>query len=102
MIQGGCPEGSGMGGPGYQFDDEISDRKHDDAGILSMANSGPRTNGSQFFITHNPTPHLDGKHTVFGKVTNGIDVVNAVEQGDVINKIVIQQKRDHAYEVKKL
>ncbi len=102
MIQGGCPEGSGTGGPGYQFDDEISDRKHDDAGILSMANSGPRSNGSQFFITHSPTPHLDGKHTVFGKVTNGIDVVNAVEQGDLINKMVIQQKRDHAYEVQKL
>ncbi|MBF0277999.1 MAG: peptidylprolyl isomerase [SAR324 cluster bacterium] len=102
MIQGGCPEGSGMGGPGYKFDDEFSDRKHDDAGILSMANSGPRTNGSQFFITHGPTPHLDGKHTVFGKVSNGLEVVNSIKQGDVINKMAVQQKRDHAYEVKKL
>ncbi|MBF0286774.1 MAG: peptidylprolyl isomerase [SAR324 cluster bacterium] len=102
MIQGGCPEGTGTGGPGYRFADEISDRKHDDAGILSMANAGPNTNGSQFFITHGPTPHLDGKHTVFGKVTEGMDVVNSIVQGDLIKQVIVQQKRSHSYEVNKL
>ena len=100
MIQGGCPEGTGTGGPGYNFDDEFtSERRHDSAGVLSMANAGPGTNGSQFFITHGPTPHLDGKHTVFGKVTDGLEVVNEIQQGDVMEKVVVLQKRDHVYEV---
>lgn len=95
MIQGGCPQGTGTGGPGYKFDDECtSECRHDSAGILSMANAGPRTNGSQFFITHGPTPHLDGKHTVFGKVTEGLDVVHEIKQGDVMEKVVVLQKRD--------
>jgi peptidyl-prolyl cis-trans isomerase B (cyclophilin B) len=100
MIQGGCPEGTGTGGPGYNFDDECtSERRHDSAGVLSMANAGPRTNGSQFFITHGPTPHLDGKHTVFGKVTDGLELVHEIQQGDVMEKVVVLQKRDHVYEV---
>ena len=100
MIKGGCPQGTGTGGPGYKFDDECtSECRHDSAGILSMANAGPRTNGSQFFITHGPTPHLDGKHTVFGKVTEGLDVVHEIKQGDVMEKVVVLQKRDHVYEV---
>lgn len=92
MIQGGDPDGNGSGGPGYKFKDEITDLKHDSAGILSMANAGVGTNGSQFFITHVPTPHLDGKHTVFGKAISGMDVVNSVEQNDVIISVKIVRK----------
>ena len=84
MVQGGDPTGTGRGGPGYRFDDEAGSLKlkHDSAGTLSMANAGPNTNGSQFFITHVATPHLDGKHGVFGKVVSGMDVVNAIRERD--------------------
>ncbi|MCL4131094.1 UNVERIFIED_CONTAM: hypothetical protein GTU68_022510 [Idotea baltica] len=90
MIQGGCPDGSGAGSPGYKFQDEIHpDLKHDAPGVLSMANAGPGTNGSQFFITHIETAWLDGKHTVFGKVVEGQDIVDAVAQGDKIESLEI-------------
>jgi peptidyl-prolyl cis-trans isomerase B (cyclophilin B) len=93
MIQGGCPSGTGTGGPGYKFEDECMLRlKHDKAGILSMANAGPGTNGSQFFITHVRTAWLDGKHTVFGSVIGDDDqkVVNSIKQGDKIESIAIE------------
>jgi peptidyl-prolyl cis-trans isomerase B (cyclophilin B) len=93
MIQGGCPDGTGMGGPGYKFEDEfVAELRHDKAGILSMANAGPGTNGSQFFITHGPTPHLNGKHTVFGAVVSEEDqkVVDSIVKGDKIEKLTIE------------
>jgi peptidyl-prolyl cis-trans isomerase B (cyclophilin B) len=91
VIQGGDPTGTGSGGPGYQFEDETTGNPliHE-TGSLSMANAGPNTNGSQFFITHSPQPHLDGKHTVFGKVVQGQDVVNAIQQGDRIERLTIK------------
>ena len=93
MIQGGDPTGTGSGGPGYKFEDEVRNNplKHE-TNVISMANAGPNTNGSQFFITHAPQPHLNGKHTVFGKVIEGQDVVNAIRQGDVMQKITITEK----------
>jgi len=89
MVQGGCPEGSGRGGPGYRFEDEVGTGLSHERGVLSMANSGPRTNGSQFFITHVPCPWLDGKHTVFGTVLDGQDAVDAIKTGDDIEKITL-------------
>ena len=92
MIQGGDPTGTGAGGPGYRFGDETRGNPYrHGVGTLSMANAGPNTNGSQFFITHVETPHLDGKHTVFGKVSQGQDVVNAIRQGDKINSVTISE-----------
>jgi len=97
MIQGGCPQGSGVGGPGYQFDDEIHpDLKHNGPGVLSMANAGPGTNGSQFFITHVETSWLDGKHTVFGFVESGQEVVDTIQQGDTIESLEIVRVGDEA------
>lgn len=97
MIQGGCPKGNGTGGPGYQFEDEfVPELRHDKPGVLSMANAGPGTNGSQFFITHLPTPWLDDHHTVFGEVMDkaDMDMVNSIEQGDTIESISIEGDTD--------
>ena len=93
MVQTGCPQGTGTGGPGYTFEDEFDDSlKHDSPGTLSMANAGPNTNGSQFFITHIATPHLDGKHSVFGVVLEGQDVVDAITQGDKMEKVSVSDE----------
>lgn len=97
MIQGGCPLGTGTGSPGYRFEDEVkTGLKHNKPGILSMANAGPNTNGSQFFITHVPTPHLDGRHTVFGEVLGPEDqqVVDVITQGDRIEKVILEGGED--------
>jgi peptidyl-prolyl cis-trans isomerase B (cyclophilin B) len=98
MIQGGCPLGTGTGGPGYVIADEFSPRLRHTRGVISMANAGPNTGGSQFFITHVPCPHLDGKHAVFGRVTAGMDVVDAIRQGDKIIKVTVDRKRNHPYQ----
>ena len=100
MIQGGCPEGSGRGGPGYKFEDEANNGLGHERGVLSMANAGPNTNGSQFFITHVATPWLNGKHTVFGKVVEGLDAVDAVKQGDTIKSVTIEGDADAALAAK--
>ena len=95
MVQTGCPQGTGTGGPGYKFADEFhKDLKHGGPGVLSMANSGPNTNGSQFFITHVATPWLDGKHSVFGQVIEGQNVVNAIKQGDVMKTVSVAEVAD--------
>src|SRR5919112_5028071 len=89
MVQGGCPQGTGTGGPGYKFEDETKNGVAHERGVLSMANAGPNTNGSQFFITHIATNWLDGKHTVFGQVRSGQEVVDAVKQGDTLTRVTI-------------
>ena len=97
MIQGGCPDGDGRGGPGYVIADEISPNLRHTRGVISMANAGPNTGGSQFFITHVPCPHLDGKHAIFGKVTSGMEVVDTIRKGDEITKVTVDRKRNHEY-----
>jgi peptidyl-prolyl cis-trans isomerase B (cyclophilin B) len=95
MVQTGCPQGSGTGGPGYKFEDEFHpDLEHSGPGVLSMANSGPNTNGSQFFITHVATPWLNGKHSVFGEVIEGQGIVNVIRQGDVMKSVVVSDVPD--------
>ena len=92
MIQGGDPTGTGRGGPGYKFEDELDGNPlTHETGVISMANAGPNTNGSQFFITHSPQPHLNGNHTVFGKVVKGKEVVDAIQQGDTMEKVEISE-----------
>ncbi len=91
MVQGGCPVGNGTGGPGYTIKCEINSKKHT-TGTLSMAHAGKDTGGSQFFITHSPQPHLDGVHTVFGQVIEGMDVVNAIRQGDVMKRVKVVEE----------
>jgi peptidyl-prolyl cis-trans isomerase B (cyclophilin B) len=98
MIQGGDPTGTGRGGPGYVIADEFSPKLKHARGVISMANAGPNTGGSQFFITHVPTPWLDGKHAVFGKVTGGLEVVDAIQQGDKMIKVTVDRKRNHPYQ----
>lgn len=100
MVQGGCPQGTGTGGPGYKFEDETGNGVKHERGVLSMANAGPNTNGSQFFITHIKTDWLDGKHTVFGKVVEGLDVVDAIKQGDAITSVTVQGDVDAALAAK--
>lgn len=90
MVQGGCPQGTGTGGPGYKFEDETGNGVKHERGVLSMANAGPNTNGSQFFITHVATPWLDGKHTVFGKVVDGLEAVDRIQQGDGLKSVKIE------------
>ncbi len=100
MVQGGCPQGTGTGGPGYKFEDETTNGVRHERGVLSMANAGPNTNGSQFFITHVATPWLDGKHTVFGKVVEGMDIVDKVAQGDLIKSVKFEGDVDAALAAK--